>query len=258
MQNVSSLYQSIINSKNYYVESALIICENTLQLSSDSSDNFQTLNPLYVHNEEEIWSIKTTRNVFSHNSPEVGCCTCGEIDIQMLYPSDYEIPTMARLTPYVRVVSNDESIAHSEWLRKGVFFIDSRGVTKNDDGIKFLTMHGYDSMLKANDTYPWSSEASPNDIQAVNAIAQKIGVSVDPRTTAIINKNYTVVAPIGYTMIETLSHIAGAYGGNFIINDIGKLQLIRLFDLPVETNYLSTENYEPITFGGDRIDLGED
>lgn len=256
MQNVSTLYTNIVESRDYYVESALIICDNTIPPSSDSSDNFATLNSLYVHDEEEIWNINTTRNIFSHNVPEVGCCTCGEIDIEMLCPF-VQIPSMARLTPYVRVISNG-NLGHSEWIRKGVFFIDTRSVTKNDDDLKILTLHGYDAMLKANDNYPWSTEASPIDIEAVNAIAEKIGVEVDPRTTALINKGYEVVAPIGYTMIETLGHIAGAYGGSFIINDLGMLQLVRMFDLPIDTNILTDENYNPITFGGDRIDMGDE
>lgn len=377
MQNVSSLYQSIINGQDYYVESALMIADNSIPPDIDLYNDGKELNPLYMHDEEEILSIKTNRNIFSHDTPEVGCCTCGEIDVQMYYPEASGVPVMARLTPYARVVpnSNGENVlidvapktatltstsgytayfyfidnkklkegdwytieydystsgitttnaniysqlntsivspsdsfvavntsGHhkatfsvtsaqagyasstrlrmrlqnanagasftisnvkmysypSEWIRKGVFFVDTRDVTKNDDNLQILTLHGYDAMLKANDTYPWSTEASPIDIEAVNIIAEAIGVQVDPRTVALIDKHYEIVAPIGYDMIETLSHIAGAYGGSFIINDLGMLQLIRMFDLPVETNILVDENQNAITFGGDRIDLGD-
>ena len=66
-------------------------------------------------------------------------------------------------------------------------------------------------------------------------------------------------------MIEVLGQIASAYGGNFIINDIGKLQLIPLWNLPPESNLLTDENYFPITFGRlpdinepTRIDLGDE
>ena len=268
MQSVSSLFQSIVDSGEYFVETNLIICPNTILPDADYVDNtHKQLVQTYAYNEEQLWNIKTNRNTFSNNSPQVGCATCGEIDVEMKYPS-VPIPTMARITPYVRVISNDEQSV-SEWIRKGVFFIDSREVTKNDDDLRMLTLHGYDSMMKANNNYPWSSEASPKDYEAVLAIADAIGVKVDSRTIKIdngqiifsesaINKKYTVVAPIGYAMIETLGHIAGAYGGNFIINDLGMLQLIQLCDLPAETNYLTDEMYNPITFGGDRIDLGDE
>lgn len=260
MQSVSNIYKSIAESHDYHVETALILCDNSIPLSSDYTDStHKTL--VSAYDEEMLWSISTTRNAFTNNKPEVGCCTCGEIDLQMLKPSTV-VPQMARITPYVRLVSNAD-LGESEWIRKGVYFIDSRNVTKNDDDLNILTLHGYDSMLKTEDFYPWSSEASPTALQAVNAIAQAIGVEVDPRTTVIITQNnYTVTAPIGYTMRENLEHIASAYGGNFIINDLGMLQLICLWDLPEESNLLSDEYYNAITFGTGanltRIDLGEE
>ena len=157
------------------------------------------------------------------------------------------------------------SFVPSEWIRKGVFFIDTRNVTKNDDNLNILTLHGYDSMMKANANYSSSSNLSVPDITAVREIASVIGVEVDPRTVEIISKNYTVLSPTRYTMIEVLGQIASAYGGNFIINDIGKLQLIPLWNLPPESNLLTDENYFPITFGRlpdinepTRIDLGDE
>jgi len=370
MQNVSTLYKNIVESNDYYVESAVVVCDNLVPLPNDVvNDGYgYTLNPLCSYNEEQIWSIKTKRQVFSNNSPQVGCCTCGEIDLQMLCPNA-NIPPMARVTPYIRLVPNsvndniitpvapktvtltstdaytgyyyfvnnkrlskgdyyiieyDYSVSGvttsnaviysqlngaivspgdsfnavntsghhiawfsvtqaqadytsstrmrmrlryanagatftisnvkmysspSEWVRKGVFFIDTREVTKNDDDLRILTIHGYDSMLKANAEYPVSSEASPTDIQAINIIASAIGVEVDDRTTALIDRGYEVVAPIGYTMIETLSHIASAYGGNFIINDVGKLQFIPLFNLPYDEAILADEDSNPIVIG---------
>ena len=259
MQSVSSLYHTIADSHDYYVESALVICDNGIPLSSDYTDSTHR-ELVSAYDEEQILSIFTNRNAFSNNVPEVGCCTCGEIDLQIFKPSVL-IPTMARITPYTRLVSNTD-LGESEWIRKGVYFIDSRNVTKNDDDLNVLTLHGYDAMLKAENDYPWSEEASPVDIDAVNAIASAIGVEVDPRTAAIINQGYVVTAPIGYSMRENLEHIASAYGGNFIINDLGMLQLICLWDLPEETDLLSDEYYNAITFGTGanltRIDLGEE
>ena len=59
--------------------------------------------------------------------------------------------------------------------------------------------------------------------------------------------------PVGYSSREMLGFIAGAYGGNFIISDENQLLLIKLGDLPAETNYLIDAAGDAITFGGDRI-----
>ena len=251
MQQTDPVYDALMLTHDYFVETSIVICNNTTPLSMDTDEVIEQ-----GYRESDIVSLHTNINLFSGNEPKVGCCSSGEVDATIMYPSNV-IPKMARVTPYIRLVKNDETI-HSNWYRKGVYFIDTREVTKNSDGIRMLMFHGYDALLKANDDYPWSEEASPTDIEAVNAIAQKIGVSVDPRTTAIINKGYTVVAPIGFKMIETLGHIAGAYGGNFIINEQGMLQLICLWDLPKETYLLTDEDYVYITFGGYRINLGVD
>lgn len=251
MQQTDAIYEQLIANRDYYIETAVVICDNTIPLSRDTIEAIEN-----GYREEDIWSLSTSRNVFPNGKPEVGYCTCGEIDMSIYYPSNI-IPVMARVTPYIRLVKNDGT-NRSNWYRKGVFFIDTREVTQNSDNLRILTFHGYDAMVKADASYPWSEEASPTDIEAVRLIAQEIGVEVDSRTVAIINKGYTVLAPIGYTMRETLGFIAGVYGGNFIINDLGKLQLICLWDLPKETYFLTTEDYDYITFGGYRINLGED
>lgn len=91
------------------------------------------------------------------------------------------------------------------------------------------------------------------DLNVVYDIAAKIGVSVDPRTIPFINKAYTIQYPSQYTMREVLGYIGGMYAGNWIINDLGKLQLIPLYDLPAETSLLTDEMGYRLVFGGDRI-----
>ena len=56
-----------------------------------------------------------------------------------------------------------------------------------------------------------------------------------------------------FTMRDTLAGIAGLYGGVFIFNDVGELQLLCPGGGPEETFYLTTENGDYITFGGTRI-----
>ena len=68
-----------------------------------------------------------------------------------------------------------------------------------------------------------------------------------------MNRWYKFSLPLGYSSREMLGIIAASYGGNFIISDEGQLLLIRLQDLPKETNYLVTESGDVIVFGNDKI-----
>ena len=68
-----------------------------------------------------------------------------------------------------------------------------------------------------------------------------------------MDNGYMFPLPVGYSSREVLGIIAASYGGNFVISDDGQLLLIRLSDLPRETNYLITEFGDVILFGTDRI-----
>lgn len=170
-------------------------------------------------------------------------------DDDLQYISDDDILT------FLAVAYED---AVSEWLPQGVFFIDTRQVTKNDNGLDVLTIHGYDAMLKAEQDYiddgslDWSS-GTVSDAQMVAYIARAMNVTVDARTYPIMNKGYRIPLPAAYSMREVLGYIAGMYVGCFVITDVGQLRLIGLTDLPAETNYLADNIGYVITFGGDRI-----
>lgn len=153
---------------------------------------------------------------------------------------------------------------YSEWIPKGVYYIDTR---EGDN--YYVSIHGYDKMMMAEQPYPSTDHDWPYpDISVVNEIAQTIGVDVDERTTALINQSFPIQLPSQYvvdgseeigdvfTMRDTLAGIAGLYGGSFIINDMGLLQLICPWDRPVETYYLLDENGNYITVGGERVYLG--
>lgn len=144
--------------------------------------------------------------------------------------------------------------ATSEWLPQGVFFIDTRDITQNQDGLDVLSLHGYDAMLKAEQEYPSSAVAGDDyDTAYVRAIASKMGVSVDSRTWDVMGTGTIIPFPLGYSMREILGYIAAAYVGCFIVTDKGKLRLVSLIELPAETNLLITDNGDVITFGGDAI-----
>ena len=142
----------------------------------------------------------------------------------------------------------------SEWLPQGVYFIDTREVTANQDGLDVLSIHGYDAMLKAEQDYANNAVIGDNyDTAYVTAIASQMGVSVDPRTWDIMQGGHIITFPLGYSCREILGYIACLYIGSFIMTDEGKLRLISLLTLPPETNLLIDSVGDILIFGNDAI-----
>lgn len=231
MQTTSALYQSILSNGSHWYETRLVI------------DGVGT------YDEHQLFSVSTNIEMF-HGTPAVGSAVAQEINVEMLLPNE-AIPAMAVLRPQVRIC---DATRRSEWLPQGVFYIDTRERSKNDNGLDVLTIHGYDAMLKA-DQYFSSTTITGNstDKQMVAAIASQMGISVDERTYPLMTHSYTVPLPTGYTCREVLGYIAAMYAGCFIISDAGKLRLVSMTDMPEETNYLIDNSGDAITFGGDRI-----
>lgn len=239
MQTVSALYNTIIAQTNHWFETRVRI------------------NGVY-YGETQLMSVTATNRIFASEQPTVGGCLSGELEVKMLAPT-VAIPRMAEVRPYVRVKDGTRT---SEWIPQGVFYIDTRETTHNDNGLDILTLHCYDAMLKAEADYPSTSTSFPkSDVNVVKEIAKTMGLQssitatsgIDPRTLTLMNKNYQIGLPVGYSMREVLGNIAAMYAGNWIMNYDGKLRLITLTELPSETNYLIDSAYDAITFGGDRI-----
>ena len=176
----------------------------------------------------------------------IGGAVAKEIDLVLRQPGT--IPRMAKMIPSYRLVKGTQA---SEWIQKGIYYIDTRSV---DEVTGVMTIHGYDDMLKAEQVWEpaQSLEFPMTMVQAVNVIAQLMGVTLDPRT--VLNQSYTIDYPANnYTLRDLLRYIAVANAGNWIITDEGKLRLVSFGEIPVETNYLVEEGGDAITFGGDRI-----
>jgi hypothetical protein len=142
----------------------------------------------------------------------------------------------------------------SEWIPQGVYYIDTREITQNEDGLDVLTIHGFDAMLKAEQDYASNAVIGDNyDTAYVRAIANAIGVEVDDRTWELMGTGFIVPFPLGYTMREILGFIAASYVGCFIMTDEGKLRLVSMTDLPAETNLLIDSVGDVILVGGDSI-----
>ena len=146
------------------------------------------------------------------------------------------------------LVFDDSAEGHSEWLQQGVYFIDTRKVTHNDDGLNILTI------LKTEDDYPSTNHVWPYlDISVVNEIAQTIGVSVDSRVAKYLTANYMINLPTGYSMREVLEQIASAYAGNFCISPEGKLVFVPLYGYTEDFvgDYLADESDNALLFGNE-------
>ena len=230
MQPTTALYREILAVPDHWFETQLVI---------DGVGTF---------GESELFSISTNLEMFQ-DAPTIGKAAAGEIHIKMMLP-ETEIPDMACLRPQVRVCNDTDQ---SEWLPQGVYYIDTRERTKNDDGLNVLTIHGYDAMLKTEQMYNGRITGDSVDIDMVNEIAYQIDVDVDPRTTTLMTAAFTIPFPVGYTYREILGYIASMYVGCFVMTDAGKLRLVSVLELPKETNYLIDQIGDPITFGGDRI-----
>lgn len=203
-----------------------------------------------THGEDELISLTVAQQMFPGKQPGVGGCIAAELDLTMLMPAE-TVPRMAQIRPYVRAVKGSTV---SEWIPQGIFYIDTRETTANNDGLDVFTVHAFDAMLKTEADYPATSHSWPySDINVVREIAAAIGVGVDPRTAELMDKAYPISLPAGYSMREVLGNIAAMYAGNWIMNYDGDLLLIAVNGIPPETNYLVDSAGDAITFGGDRI-----
>lgn len=206
----------------------------------------------------DIANLSTPGTMFPGSGPSIGGAVCREIDLE-LKTDGADIPRSAEIKVFVRLALLDDAGAvteASEWIPKGVFYIDTRELDASDE---WLSIHGYDAMLKGEQAFLDQANGDtglwPQSMSTVaSSCAEKMGVEIDERTS--INSTYEISYPTDYTCRELLQHIAAAHCGNWIITDAGKLRLVTLGDIPAETSLLVEEYGDYITFGGDRIYVG--
>ena len=256
MQETSSLYKQLLADPGHWKEYALVIGESGVLV--DEFSNRITFGGTAIlvattsadsgFRESSIISMSTQKTIFSDSNPTVGNCIAGQITVEMMKPKG-DIPRRARLAPYVRLTNGKEQ---SEWIQKGVFFIDHREYSGDEN--ERMVINGYDHIILTEDEFPSSTHEWPRtDIDVVRDIAAEIGTDLDIRTVQIMNKGYKINYPAGYSMREVLENIAAMYAGSFIMSDTGELLLVTMFGIPRETSYLIDNVGFAITFGGDRI-----
>lgn len=232
MVHVTSLYKEITNGK-YTTEFELEI------------DGFK-------YYKDSVISLNINRKLFANGAPSVGGFTSGEIDIVMLKPSE-QWSRMAEIKVRHRVTNGRKT---SEFVPDGTFYIDTRKPNMLDHT---MTVHGYDSALKAEQLYIQNGSKSgwpKSDIAVYDEICKRLDVSADPDTRSSL-KGYSVSCPGiddgALTMREVAKYVAAAECGNFYITADNKLRLVRLNSLPESIGYIIKENGSKILVGGKRI-----
>lgn len=221
MHNTSQLYQQIIQYP-YQTENAIQI-GGTGVISHMTDAELRQSGPVFFS--DYLRSMKTSAGVFSGAEPSVGNCMARKIMLTIRTP-ERDIMKRARLVPFCRVVYKDMK---SEWIPKGVFYIDTRQRASGKEA-DCLMINGYDAIMKTEQLYENSILPNPaQDISIVQEIANKIGVAVDPRTSVQMSRGIMVPHSPDYTYREVLGYIAAMYGGNFTTNDFGQLQFVPLF-----------------------------
>ena len=170
-----ALYRAILADENHWFEvrvvigdTGILINENRdkiiFGLDTPSSDSgpvgiiVQNIKADSGFDESMIISVSTSRNLFD-KEPEVGGAISGEIDLVMHKPGG-DIPELSIVIPYVRACTDE---LQSEWIQQGVFYIDTRETTKDDDGLEILSIHGFDAMLFAEQGYGAAQALSISD-----------------------------------------------------------------------------------------------
>lgn len=224
---------------------------------------YRSTNAYNVYGQEKIVSA-TTRASMLDSSLSIGNCIAKELNLVLRNFAG--MPTIPRMAKIVMQFRLNDGTQQSEWIPKGTFYIDTRD--ESYEGV--LTINAYDPMLKSEQSFtkPGNQGTWPRpDISVVQTIATAMGVDIDSRTTAIMNKGYQINYPGivldnsnpqystdgAMSMRQILGYIGAMYGGNWIITDENKLRLIVLGDIPVPTNYLIDQNNNAITIGGYRI-----
>lgn len=253
MQKTSDDYKKILADENHWFQSRVLIGEDSYLVDEKANHITFGGTSIYYSNdaggygENMIREMKTTQHLFSEDKPMVGCCVSSEISITLLTPTA-TIPKMAIIKPQVRALTKD---LVSEWIPKGIYYVDTRS---DDDESGTTELQGYDAMMKAENDFPAGDiVGTESDIEIVRYIAELMEVEVDPRTEKIMQREYKIPYPGGYSLREILGYIAAMYCGNFIMSDEGKLRLVRLYEIGAETRHLVDKVGDVITFGGDRI-----
>lgn len=186
---------------------------------------------------DSLIDMTSVCDIFSGGAPVVGQCISAKLTTSLYLPI-HSIPRRAICIPYARLTNGSRT---TSWMKNGEFFIDKRMHSKN--GV--FRIEAYDAMRRA-DKLMYANDGQQEywpktDIDVVNIIASEyLGVTVNQQTVNAISEGYDIQFPgygeSGYTVRQVLGYIGAMYGGNWIIDDDGRLKLLKLSDFPHEAD----------------------
>lgn len=272
MQQTSTLYKQIISESRHWFEISVTIGRNGLLITEDkewidfgqlwlSGEMIDSNTAVLVESgspedgvrENALISVETSNQLFDSSTPSIGNAVAGQIDLKML-DLGFNIPRMAEIRPYIRVT---DGTLTSEWVSQGVFYTDTRYVTTNSDGIDVWTITGFDAMLKADQPYPQDIQTKCSDVIKIIADLMELKEDdIDDHVWEIIpiNGGDVIQCSGEHTCREHLQFIGALYGGNWTMTNEGKLNLVRLNDIPYETNLLTDEFGYTLNFAAEEYD----
>lgn len=216
MHQTSELYKEILKNKHRI--------ETAVQIGSDDAVTVCQSIPGTVYGEDMIVSLTEKADLLNREAPGIGYFIGRRIELKLLNPPQ-RIEMMGRIVPFSRLVEN-ETGRTSEWIPKGVFYVDTRKKSMADMDAVTVTITAYDAVLKSQADYTGDNVAWPaNDAAVVADVAQVLGVSCD---LSNITGAFAITKPEDKTCGEVLSGIAVLYGGNFTLDDCGILRLMPL------------------------------
>lgn len=154
-----------------------------------------------------VRSMSAVYQAFSEDMPTVGCCIGAQLDVVMDIPSA-TIPKGAQLTPYARLNNGTQQ---SGWIAKKTYWIstrDDRSITGR------MKIKAFDAMGKTEQSFLTGGDVGlwpQTDIDVVDEICERIGVTLDNGTRSILTAGYDIPLPAELTMREVLGRIGTFY-----------------------------------------------
>lgn len=202
MHQTSDLYKEIVADRFHKVECKLLI------------DGVE-------YGENALVSVETENNLFAEEAPSCGNTVSGTITAKLRTPSS-AIRTKARMELFARVTSGGLT---SEWIPKGVYFLDTREKQKAKNGEDtIIVLDGFDAILMGEQEYTPTGNWPKSDAEVLDEMCWILGVECAWQP----DNNFPIQKPTGYSVREIIGYIAAMYGGSATIDDNGKLKFVGL------------------------------
>lgn len=214
MHNVTDTYKTLLK-QPHRVETVIQIGGN------DSVAPRQTI-PGTVYGENMLVSVRQKADVLNREAPGIGYMVARKLEITMINPGT-PVAIMGRIVPYSRLVADSGT---SEWIPKGIFYVDTRKKSIADRQAATIDITAYDAVMKASADYDTGNIQWPSTDTVVAAdAAEQMGVPIDIDG---MTGGFAITKPDEMTICEVLRAIAVLYGGNFTVDDCGILRLLPL------------------------------